>query len=104
MPQVTRRTFMNIKPLSDYLVVKAVTEEVTKSGIVLPDTVSKERPQQGEVVAVGEGRLLENGQRAQMSVKVGDKVMFKKYSPDEVKIEGQEYLIIREGDVVAIIN
>jgi chaperonin GroES len=95
---------MNIKPLSDYLVVKAVTEGVTKSGIVLPDTVSKERPQQGEVVAVGEGRLLENGQRAQMSVKVGDKVMFKKYSPDEVKIEGQEYLIIREGDVVAIIN
>lgn len=95
---------MNIKPLSDYLVVKAVTEEVTKSGIVLPDTVSKERPQQGEVVAVGEGRLLENGQRAPLSVKVGDKVMFKKYSPDEVKIEGQEYLIIREGDVVAIIN
>lgn len=95
---------MNIKPLSDYLVVKAVTEEVTKSGIVLPDTVSKERPQQGEVVAVGEGKMLETGQRAPMSVKVGDKVMFKKYSPDEVKIEGQEYLIIREGDVVAVIN
>ncbi len=94
---------MNIKPLSDYLVVKAVTEEVTKSGIVLPDTVSKERPQQGEVVAVGEGKMLETGQRAPMSVKVGDKVMFKKYSPDEVKIEGQEYLIIREGDVVAVI-
>lgn len=104
MPRVARPMFMNIKPLSDYLVVKAVTEEVTKSGIVLPDTVSKERPQQGEVVAVGEGRLLENGQRAPLSVKVGDKVMFKKYSPDEVKIEGQEYLIIREGDVVAIIN
>lgn len=95
--------FMNIKPLSDYLVVKAVTEEVTKSGIVIPDTVSKERPQQGEVVAVGEGKLLDNGQRAAMSVKVGDKVMFKKYSPDEVKIEGEEYLIIRESDVVAII-
>ncbi|NTW23036.1 co-chaperone GroES [Candidatus Falkowbacteria bacterium] len=94
---------MNVKPLSDYLVVKTVTEEVTKSGIVLPDTVSKERPQQGEVIAAGEGKILESGQRAPMGVKVGDKVMFRGY-PQEVKIEGEEYLIIKESDVVAIIN
>lgn len=95
---------MNLHPLSDYLVVKAVAEEVTKSGIVLPDTVSKERPEQGEVVAIGEGRILENGQKAPMTVKVGDKVMFKKYSPDEVKIGGEKFLIIRESDVIAIIS
>lgn len=95
---------MNIKPLSDYVVVKAVTEEVTKSGIVLPDTINKERPEKGEVVAVGEGRILDNGSRASISVKIGDKVMFKKYSPDEIKIEGVEYLIIKESDIIAIIN
>ena len=95
---------MNIKPLSDYVVVTAVTEEVTKSGIVLPDTISKERPEKGEVVAVGEGRLIENGQRQMMSVKIGDKVMFKKYSPDEIKVDGKDYLIIKESDIIAIIN
>jgi len=95
---------MNIKPLSDYVVVKAVTEEVTKSGIVLPDTINKERPEKGEVIAIGEGKLMENGSRAPMSVKIGDQVMFKKYSPDEIKIEGVEYLIIKESDIIAIIN
>jgi chaperonin GroES len=94
---------MNIKPLQDYVLVKAVTEEVTKSGIVLPDTINKERPEKGEVIALGEGKLLENGQRAPMSVKVGDKVMFKKYAPDEVKVDGAEYLIIRESDIIAIL-
>lgn len=79
-------------------------EEITKSGIVLPDTVDKERPEKGEVVAVGEGKLLENGQRAPMSVKIGDKVMFKKYSPDEIKIDKEEYLIISESDILAILN
>lgn len=95
---------MNIKPLSDYVVVKALTEELTKSGIVLPDSVSKERPEKGEVVAIGEGKVLENGARSVMTVKIGDKVMFKKYSPDTIKIDGEEYLIIRESDVIAIIN
>ena len=95
---------MNIKPLGDYVVVKAVTEEVTKSGIVLPDTITKERPEKGEVVAMGEGKMLENGTRQAMSIKVGDKVMFKKYSPDTIKVDGEEYLIIREGDVIATIN
>jgi chaperonin GroES len=94
---------MNIKPLYDYVVIKAVTEEVTKSGIVLPDTINKEKPEQGIVEAVGEGKLLDNGQKATMSVKVGDKVMFKKYAATEVKVEGVEFLIVREGDVIAVI-
>lgn len=96
---------MNLKPLHDHVIVKAITEdEITKSGIVLPDTVDKEKPEKGEVVAVGAGKLMDNGQRAPMSVKVGDKVMFKKYSPDEIKSEGKDYLVISEGDVIAIIQ
>ena len=95
---------MNLKPLNDHVIVKPITEdEVTKSGIVLPDTVDKEKPEKGEVVAAGPGKLLDSGQRAGMSVKVGDKVMFKKYSPDEIKVDGKEYLVINEGDVIAII-
>jgi len=94
-----------IKPIHSNVVVKAITEdEVTKSGIVLPDTVDKERPEKGEVVAVGEGKVLDNGQKAQMSVKKGDVVMFKKYSPDEIKIEGKEFLIINESDILAILG
>ncbi|MFH0923838.1 MAG: co-chaperone GroES [Candidatus Falkowbacteria bacterium] len=96
---------MNLKPLHDHVIVKAITEdEITKSGIVLPDTVDKEKPEKGEVVAVGAGKLMDNGQRAPMSVKVGDKVMFKKYSPDEIKSEGKDYLVISEGDIIAIIQ
>lgn len=96
---------MNLKPLSDHVIVKPMAEnEVTKSGIVLPDTVDKERPEKGEVVAVGPGKLLDSGQRSAMSVKVGDKIMFKKYSPDEIKVEDKEYLVISEGDILAIIN
>ena len=96
---------MKLKPLHDHVVVKPITEnEVTKSGIVLPDTIDKEKPEKGQVVAVGEGKLLDNGQSAKMSVKVGDKVMFKKYSPDEVKIDGVEYLIISESDILAILE
>jgi len=96
---------MNLRPLNDRLIVKAAAkEEKTKSGIVLPDTIDKERPEQGEVIAVGPGRVLDNGQRAAMSVKIGDKVVFKKYSPDEIKIEDVEYLVISEGDVMAVIE
>jgi len=96
---------MKIIPIHDKVIVKAVAkDEVTKSGIVLPDTVDKERPERGEVIAVGDGKLLDNGQRSPMSVKVGDTVVFKKYSPDEVKIDGVEYLIIREDDIMAIIK
>jgi chaperonin GroES len=96
---------MQLKPLNDHVIVKPITEsEVTKSGIIMPDTVDKEKPEKGEVVAVGVGKLLDSGQRALMSVKVGDKVMFKKYSPDEVKIDGEEYLIIAESDILAVIE
>ena len=96
---------MKIKPIHTNVVVKAFTEdEVTASGIVLPDTVDKERPEKGEVIAVGEGKLLKDGSRAPMSVKVGDMVMFKKYSPDEVKIDGEELLVIKEGDIMAVIE
>ncbi len=93
-----------IKPLHTNLIIKPKTlEEVTKSGIVLPDTVDKDKPEQGEVIAIGEGKLLENGSRLPMSVKVGDTVMFKKYSPDEIKIDGEDLLVITESDVLGIL-
>ena len=96
---------MKLKPIHDHIVVKPIIEdEITKSGIVLPDTIDKEKPEKGEVVAVGSGKLLDNGQKAAMSVKVGDKVMFKKYSPDEIKVDGVEYLIISEGDILGILE
>jgi chaperonin GroES len=99
------RKIMKIKPIHANVVVKAMSkEEVTKSGIVLPDTVDKERPERGEVIAVGEGKLLDNGSRAPMSVKVGDKVIFKKYSPDEIKIDDVEYLVLSESDIIAILE
>ncbi|MFA5886684.1 MAG: co-chaperone GroES [Patescibacteria group bacterium] len=96
---------MKLKPLSNNVIVKALlSEEITKSGIVLPDTIDKEKPEKGEIVACGVGKLLDNGQVAPMSVKVGDQVMFKKYSPDEIKIDGQEYLVLSENDIIAIIE
>jgi chaperonin GroES len=91
-----------VKPLADRIVVKVLSgEEKTKGGIVLPDT-AKEKPQEGEVIAVGPGRVLDNGQRVAPEIKVGDKVIFAKYSGSEVKIEGEEYLILRESDVLAV--
>lgn len=96
---------MHLRPLGDRLVVKPLAkEEVTKAGIILPDTVEKERPEQGEVVAAGPGRLLDSGQRASMTVKVGDKVVFKKYSPDEVEVGEDEFLVISESDVLGVIE
>lgn len=96
---------MNLKPLHDHVIVKAIAKnEVTKSGIVIPETVDKEKPEKGEVVAVGPGKLMESGQRAQMSVKIGDKVMFKKYSPDEIKVDGEEYLVISDSDIIAVLE
>jgi chaperonin GroES len=94
-----------LRPLGDRVIVKPVAkEEVTKTGIILPDTASKERPEQGEVIAIGPGRVLDNGTRAAMSVTVGQKVVFKKYSPDEVKIADEEYLVISESDIMAVIE
>ncbi len=96
---------MKLRPLNDRLIVKALPkEEVTKAGIIIPESVDKERPEQGEVVAVGPGKLLEDGKRSTMDVKVGDKVMFKKYAPDEVKLDGVEYLVISEYDVLAVLE
>ncbi len=93
-----------IVPIGDHLVVKIEeTEEKTKSGIVLPDT-AKEKPQKGEVIAVGSGRVLENGKKVPLEVKEGDKVIFSKYAGTEVKLEGQKYLILSESDVLAILK
>jgi len=92
------------QPLNDHVLIKPLNgDEVSKSGIILPDTVDKEKPEKGEVVAVGSGKLLENGQRAPMSVKVGDKVIFKKYSPDELPGD-EDLMVIKEEDILAIIE
>ncbi len=92
---------MNVKPLGDRVVVKVLkAEEKTKSGLVLPDT-AKEKPQEGEVMAVGTGRLLDNGQKVPMEVKVGDRIIFSKYAGTEIKIDGEEYLIFSERDILA---
>lgn len=97
---------MKLVPLHDHVIVRALDskEEATAAGIILPDTASKERPQQGEVIAVGPGKLLESGTRAPMAVGVGDRVVFKKYAPDEVKVEREEYLVISESDIMALIQ
>ncbi|MFA5187810.1 MAG: co-chaperone GroES [Patescibacteria group bacterium] len=92
------------KPLNDHVLIKPINgNEVSKAGIILPDTVDKEKPEKGEVVAVGSGKLLENGSRAPMSVKVGDKVIFKKYSPDELPGD-EDLMVIKEEDILAIIQ
>jgi len=90
-----------LKPLSDRVVLKPVeAEEKTKGGIVLPDT-AKDKPQEGEVVAVGPGRILDNGTKLTPEVKVGDRVIYSKYSGTEIKVDGEEYLIVRESDILA---
>lgn len=96
---------MGIKPISDHIVVKTIKEEeITASGIVLPDTMDKEKKSQGEVISVGPGKLLENGHRAQMEVKVGEVILYKKWGGDEVKVDGQEYKIITQEDVLAVLE
>jgi chaperonin GroES len=95
---------MKLKPLGDRIVVKVLTqEEKTRGGIVIPDT-AKEKPQEGEVLAIGSGRVLENGQKLPLEVKKGDKVLFSKYGGTEVKIEGEELLILSERDVLAVLE
>ncbi len=94
-----------IKPLNDRVVVKPIEpEETTKGGIIIPDTASKEKPMMGEVVAVGDGAVKDDGSRRPMSVKVGDKVLFSKYSPEEIDIDGEKYLIMREDSILAILE
>lgn len=95
---------MNLKPLHDRVIVKPATpEETTKGGIIIPDT-AKEKPMQGSVIAVGSGKVAENGSVTPMALKVGDTVLYGKYSGTEVSIDGDDYLIMREGDVFAVIG
>jgi len=92
---------INLQPLADRLVVKPTAkEEKTKTGIYLPDT-AKEKPQEGEVIAVGPGRMTEDGKRIAMDVKVGDKVIYAKYGGTEIKIDNEELMILRESDILA---
>ena len=98
---------MNIKPLGDRVLIEPLSEEdkskQTKGGIFIPDTADKEKPQEGKVLAVGEGKMLENGKIIPVAVKVGDRVLYKKSGPSEFKVEDKEYLIAEEEDILAII-
>jgi len=95
---------MKIRPLHDRIVVKREEEkEVKKGGIIIPDT-AKEKPQEGKVIAVGSGRVKEDGKKIPLDVKAGDKILFGKYSGSEVKLDDEEYVIMKEDDVLAIIN
>ena len=96
---------INFKPLSNHLFIEISEEQkTTKSGIVLPDTAEREKPMKGKVVAAGLGKFNEKGERIVMSVKVGDVVLFKKYGPDEVELDGKKYLVGTEEDVLAILE
>jgi len=95
---------VKIRPLGDRVLVKPLSREtVTKSGIVLPDTAT-EKPQEGEILAVGPGKVLDNGKRVDMEVRDGDTVLFAKYAGTEVNLDGEDYLVIRESDLLAIVT
>ena len=95
---------MKIRPLHDRVIVQRIEEEEkTKGGIIIPDT-AKEKPQEGKVIAVGTGKVLENGTKLSLDVKVGDKILFGKYSGTEIKIEGDEFLMMREDDILGVIE
>ena len=94
-----------IKPLADRVVIRPqAKEEVTRGGIYLPDTASKEKPQEGTVMAVGEGRLDDNGRRTPVAVQAGDRVLFAKYAGTEIRLEDEEFLILAEKDILAVVN
>ena len=96
---------MNIKPLSDHILIEPVKEEErTKTGIFLPDTASKDKSEEGKVIATGPGKMTEDGKIIPMAVKPGDKVLFSKYGPNEIKVDNKEYLIALESDILAIIE
>ncbi|MFZ7112247.1 MAG: co-chaperone GroES [Desulfatiglandales bacterium] len=95
---------MKIRPLQDRVIVKRVEEEAkTKGGIIIPDT-AKEKPVEGKVVAVGGGKVLENGKKQPLEVKVGDRILFGKYAGTDIKIDGEEHLIMREDDIIAVVD
>ncbi len=95
---------MNLKPLNDRVIIKAKEAvEVSKGGIILPDTASKEKPVEGVVVAVGPGKLNDDGKRTALTVKVDDKVIYSKYAGTEIKVDDEAYLILREEDILAVV-
>jgi len=95
---------MNVRPLHDRVLVKRVEEkEVVKGGIIIPDT-AKEKPMEGEVIAVGSGKVLDDGKRAAMDVKAGDRILFGKYSGTEIKIDEKDYIIMREDEILAVLG
>jgi chaperonin GroES len=95
---------MKVRPLHDRLLVQRIEEkETVKGGIIIPDT-AKEKPQEGKVIAVGNGKVLENGTKLELDVKAGDKILFGKYSGTEIKIDGEEFLILREDEVLAVVG
>ncbi len=93
-----------IKPLSDHILLEPIREDKKKGGIILPDTVEKEKSEKGRVVAVGPGKRDKDGKRTPLEVKKGDLVLFTKYGPNEVKVNDKEYLIAREEDILAVLN
>jgi chaperonin GroES len=99
---------INIKPLGDRVLVEPISAEnkgaKTKSGIIIPETIEKEKPEQGKIVAVGAGRTNDKGEIIPMSVKAGQKIIFSKYGPDEIKVDGKEYYILSESNILAVIN
>ncbi len=96
---------MNLKPLSNHVFIEITEDEkITKSGIVIPDTADKEKPAQGKIVATGPGKKNDKGEIVPMSVKVGDTILFKKYGPDEVEVDGKKYLVGDEDDILAVIE
>ena len=96
---------MKFSPLSNHVFLEPIEEDkTTKSGIVIPDTADKEKPMRGKVLAVGPGKVNDKGERVAMSVKVGDIVLFKKYGPDEIEIDGKKYLVGDEDDILAVIE
>ncbi|HMB16462.1 MAG TPA: co-chaperone GroES [Pelovirga sp.] len=96
---------MNIRPMQDRIIVERVEEETkTAGGIIIPDTVSKEKPQEGEVVAAGKGKVTPEGKVLALDVKVGDRVLFGKYAGSEIKVDGKEYLIMREDDILGVLG
>src|ERR1700730_17990859 len=98
------RSIMNIPPLHDRIVVKRIEEqETTRSGIIIPDS-AKEKPQEGEVMAIGKGKRLDDGKMVALDVKAGDRILFGKYTGNEIKLEGIEYIIMREDDVLGILD
>ncbi len=96
---------INVKPMGGRILVLPIEEEEkTESGLIIPDTAEKEKPQQGEVVALGTGKVTEEGKKVDFQVKKGDKILFKKYAPDEIEIGGVEYLVVDESDILAVVE